>query len=141
MPISRQILQQIAEEKAADASLLLSNGRFANAYYLAGFAIEIALKAVISRRFRADEYPDKSLVKDLHIHHIHEFSRLVSLAGLTMALEKKRELASFDANWSLLVQWHVDSRYAIIEAAKAEAMVNAVTSRDDGVLQWIRSYW
>jgi hypothetical protein len=138
MPIDRDTLQQLAIAKAEDAQLLLMHGRFANAYYLCGFCIEIALKAAISRQFRADELPDKKLVNELHSHDI---SKLVALAGMAKVLESARQTPAFNANWSIVSQWQVESRYAMTEQAEASSMVEAVMSKGSGVLPWIKTFW
>ena len=43
-------LQALAQAKLDDAKLLFDNGRFSNAYYLAGYAVELGLKACIARQ-------------------------------------------------------------------------------------------
>ena len=59
--IDKARLIELAELKLEDAKLLLSAGRPANAYYLAGYAVELMLKAVVSSRFRTDTLPDRGL--------------------------------------------------------------------------------
>lgn len=70
--LDRHTLRQLAEEKAADASLLLEHGRWSNGYYLFGYAIELGLKAAISRAFRAEVIPDRKLVEALHTHRLED---------------------------------------------------------------------
>lgn len=41
--------QQMAEECLAEASVLLSAGKWSGAYYLAGYTVELALKARASK--------------------------------------------------------------------------------------------
>jgi hypothetical protein len=53
-------LKALAQAKLDDAILLFDNKRYSNAYYLAGYAIELALKACIAKQFVADTIPDKS---------------------------------------------------------------------------------
>ena len=45
MFVSRKTLQALAEGKLDDALLLLRNNRCSNAYYLAGYALELGFKA------------------------------------------------------------------------------------------------
>ena len=47
--MNRADLQKLAEERLADAELLLANGRFGGAYYLSGYVVECALKACIAQ--------------------------------------------------------------------------------------------
>jgi HEPN domain-containing protein len=60
--IHKSDLIKIAEAKAGDALLLLQHGRHSNAYYLSGYAVEIALKAIIATEFRHDTFPDRDFV-------------------------------------------------------------------------------
>jgi HEPN domain-containing protein len=50
--IDRVRLIELAEAKLEDAKRLLDTGRSNNAYYLAGYAVELMLKALVSGRFR-----------------------------------------------------------------------------------------
>ncbi|MDO9249509.1 MAG: hypothetical protein Q7U11_23860, partial [Phenylobacterium sp.] len=69
----------MAQTKLDDALLLLAHKRYSNAYYLAGYAIEIALKACISRQITADVIPDKAFINAIHTHQLKD---LVGVAGL-----------------------------------------------------------
>ncbi|MDQ2083721.1 HEPN domain-containing protein [Xanthobacteraceae bacterium Astr-EGSB] len=53
-------LQANAEAKSADAKLLLQHGRYSSAYYLAGYSIEIGLKACIALQVAAETIPGKA---------------------------------------------------------------------------------
>ncbi len=48
----------LAAAKCEDATLLLAHARFSSAYYLAGYALELALKACIAKQFAAEVIPD-----------------------------------------------------------------------------------
>jgi HEPN domain-containing protein len=74
----RTTFQLLAEQRLAEAKLLLQNGFPSGAYYLAGYSIECALKARISRDFRADEIPDKKLIDRVYVH---DLNKLLALAG------------------------------------------------------------
>jgi len=60
--VNRGDYKRIAELRVADAAYLLRGNRYAAAYYLAGYAIECALKACIARQFRGSNIPDKGTV-------------------------------------------------------------------------------
>jgi HEPN domain-containing protein len=47
--MNRADLQQLAELRITEAKVLLDNGFYAGAYYLAGYAVECALKACIAK--------------------------------------------------------------------------------------------
>ncbi len=134
----RSELQQIANEKADDARLLFDNGRFSGARYLAGYAVEIGLKAVIAARFRADEIPDKRFINSIYNHDLRG---LVDAAELSQSLVSAQRTTRFKANWLAVEKWKPDDRYAIFAKADAEAMVLAVNEERYGVLEWIRHHW
>ncbi len=59
--ISKADLQLLAASKLTDATLLLRNGRHCSAYYISGYVIELALKAVITKRIGHHTLPDQKL--------------------------------------------------------------------------------
>src|SRR5882762_8203261 len=76
MSQDRATFQQLAESRLAEARLLLANGLPSGAYYLAGYAIECALKAIIAADFRATEIPDPKYVRDIYTHDLSALFRL-----------------------------------------------------------------
>lgn len=67
--------------RLADTRVLLTNRRYAAAYYLCGYAVECGLKACIARQIRRHEVPPSSRFSSEV--YTHDLSRLVTLAGLT----------------------------------------------------------
>ena len=72
-------LQTLAATRLADAELLLMAGRSSSAYYLAGYSVELALKACISSSFFSDAIPDKAFVTEIYTHNLE---KLLGAAGL-----------------------------------------------------------
>lgn len=141
MLLSRPMLQALAKSKLADARLLLQNNRVSNAYYLAGYALELGFKAAACQQFLPKCIPDKNLVRDLYDSG-HDLIRLAKLAGLES--ERQKEASAnpvFAANWSTVSQWSVSSRYEMIDEFRAVEMVNAVADDQHGVLQWLMTHW
>jgi hypothetical protein len=62
MAYNRTTFQQLAEARIGEAKLLLANGHPSGAYYLAGYAVEYALKARIAEEFHEGEIPRLSFV-------------------------------------------------------------------------------
>jgi HEPN domain-containing protein len=138
MVLSRTELRRLFEEKARDARFLLDRRSFSNAFYLAGYAVEIGLKAAIASQFRANTIPEKRFVNDIYSHDLR---KLIEVAGLTQQLAVARQSNGFDANWATIENWRPESRYVMVGRASARAMVGAVDDPQDGVLHWIRSHW
>ena len=77
--MNRIQLQQLAEERRFDAAALIAAGRWSAAYYLAGYAVECALKACIAKQTGLHDFPDKELALKCYTHRIET---LVDVAGL-----------------------------------------------------------
>lgn len=135
----RSDLQLIAQAKIDDAILLLENGRASNSYYLAGYSIEIGLKACIAKQISSDTIPDLAFVRSIYVHNIGE---LAKVAGLASQLKKQQDDDKiFAANWAIVCEWGPDERYNVIDLGTAQLMISAVTHPENGVLQWIKAHW
>jgi HEPN domain-containing protein len=72
-------LEALAVTRLEDAILLLDAGRSSSAYYLAGYAVELALKACVAKAFQPNAIPDKAFVNEIYTHSLE---KLPSTAGL-----------------------------------------------------------
>jgi HEPN domain-containing protein len=98
--MTRADLQRLARIRIKEANVLLKNGCYEGAYYLAGYAVECALKACIAKQTQRHEFPDKKRVDD---SHTHDLIKLIRVAKLENELDKEIELNStFAAYWSLV---------------------------------------
>lgn len=121
-----------------DAVLLLDHHRHASAYYLAGYAVELALKAAISKQFFEQVIPDRTFVNAIHTHNLAE---LAAFAGLRAALTQARREPAFAANWSVTIQWSETSRYEMIDVFRANELVSAIRDPTSGVMEWLKRHW
>jgi hypothetical protein len=138
MERTRAELRKLADDKLRAARILMAERSFSNAYYLAGYAIEIGLKAVIARRFRANVFPDKKVVEKAYNH---DFRQLVEVAELTAELAAARRDIRFEANWNIAAAWKAEDRYVMFDRPSANAMLFAVGDSDFGVHPWIKRFW
>jgi HEPN domain-containing protein len=135
--IDKARLIELAEAKLEDAKLLLGAGRAANAYYLAGYAVELMLKAIVSARFRTDTLPDRAVSTQVFVHDLR---KLISLALLEVALkEREKADAGFQARLQIVLRWTEESRYGQYGVDEATALIDAVDNPEYGVLAWLRS--
>jgi HEPN domain-containing protein len=135
----RTDLQAIARAKLEDALLLFKHGRFSNAYYLAGYAVEIGLKACIARQIVAETIPDRHFISETYRH---ELNKLIGAAGLTADLKAREQRSpAFAANWSTVAEWSPEKRYESIDSYSAQFMIEAVNEPENGVFPWIKIYW
>lgn len=137
--MSRTDLQKLSQVKFDDAKLLLENGRYCNAYYLAGYAVELGLKACVAKQIRQEEIPDQRLIKGVLTHN---FANLIGLAGLTSELKGAQDAENkFQAFWGIAAEWSPDARYEINDAMSAQLLLTAIGDAEHGVLKWIQNHW
>jgi HEPN domain-containing protein len=140
--VTRSEWRRTAESRVRDAAALLKARRYSAAYYLAGYAIECALKACIVAYLKknlAVIFQDRRFSEKCWTH---DFKELLRLAGL-----RARWDADIDANPALrdngeIVQnWNETARYQRKSRAEAEGLYQAITDPAHGVLPWIRNHW
>ena len=138
--MNRRDLQALSRERLQDAKVLLASGQHVGAYYLAGYAIECALKACIARKTCRFDFPDRRTVAD---SHTHDLQKLVELAGLKPQLDATSSVdKAFKSNWSLITRWKVEDRYKLgILPDDAEQLYRAISARKSGMMAWIRRHW
>jgi hypothetical protein len=139
--VNRTDLQGLADVRIDEAQslLVLIPSRPDGAYYLAGYAVECALKAAIAKLNNQHDWPEKQFVTDCHTHNI---LKLVQLAGLEAF--RAADAATNQAlaqNWLIVKDWSERSRYERCSYAKAQKMIDAVTNNVNGVLSWIEVHW
>jgi HEPN domain-containing protein len=135
---TRKDFQRLAELRAKEAATLAKTGSQQGAYYLAGFAIECALKACIAKKTRRHDFPaDKDYAGKVYTHNLEQLLKLAHLdTQLNEDVENRPQLA---VNWDVVRRWNVDSRYETSKLSGREMIL--ATNSADGVLQWIKLYW
>ena len=140
MPLFAQDLLAMAEMRVTDARALAAAERWDAAFYLAGYAVEFGLKAVIAARVRAGQFPGKAQFAGVWTH---DFTELTRAAGLGPALAVKRRSAPrFDWNWRTAASWSEAARYktaGAISPPRAQSLIAAVSEADAGVLPWLKT--
>jgi HEPN domain-containing protein len=141
MASERALLQQLAKLRLDEAKLLAREKQFSGAYYVAGYAIECALKARIAALFRENEIPDKNLVNKVYTH---DLAALLNIAGLEKPLEAERQNDSeLDRRWSIVKNWTEQARYSIWTEEPATAIIDAIDGdgKSGGLFQWLSARW
>src|SRR5271170_3820973 len=93
---TRKDFQRLAELRAKEAATLARTGSPQGAYYLAGFAVECALKACIAKKTRRHDFPaDKDYAGKVYTHNLDQLLKLAHLeTQLFEDMEKRPELAN-----------------------------------------------
>jgi HEPN domain-containing protein len=136
-------LRQMAEVRLADAKVLLDGGRWEFAYYAAGYAVECGLKSCVLSQMIYTGLVFEEKVVDFRIH---EFDKLVKLAGLKDEQNAEFKASSvagneFNQNWEIVKNWTSSSRYEGKSELEAKELYAAIADESHGVLRWIRTYW
>jgi HEPN domain-containing protein len=106
--VNRRDLQLLARTRLADAKTLLGTGRPDGAYYLAGYAVECALKACIAKGTQRHDFPGKKRVEASYTHNLRD---LIKVANLEQAcLEEAKKDPVFRNYWDLVQDWSEHSR-------------------------------
>src|SRR5262249_22115424 len=135
----------MAEERIKDAKALLDGGRWAFAYYVAGYAIECALKSCVLARMIHTGWVFQEKIKGDECR-THEFGKLIDLAGLKDELNTRLAASAkaghvFIKHWAVVTQWKETSRYESKTEPGARALYEAITHDPEGVFRWIQNYW
>jgi HEPN domain-containing protein len=137
--MNRIDFQEIAELRLRESKVLLTSGFPDGAYYLAGYAVECALKACIAKRTREHDFPDKDLANK---SHTHDLGKLIQLAELKDELDHVAQTNSpLEANRTIVQSWSETSRYQRKTAQEATELILAVEDREGGLLPWIMQRW
>jgi HEPN domain-containing protein len=137
--VNRLELQALAKGRIHDAKVLLAARRWSAAYYLAGYAIECALKACIAKLMKPEEFPDRRLAEKCWTH---DLPQLLAVAELKIELDvAMRTNPDFANNWDTVKVWNESSRYTRNTRAAAESLYKAIVDGKHGVLSWLKQRW
>jgi len=137
--MTKKLLELLTVERLRESKILLENGCFSGAYYLAGYSIECGLKACIANQVNANEIPSKSFILDFYVH---DLNKLVKLAGLEKELDEKTDInLDFKINWGIVKLWNEGARYKEWTQGQAVDLYNAIENLKGGLLPWIQQYW
>ena len=139
--MNRSDFQTLAEVRIKEALVMLENQCYEGAYYLAGYAVECALKACIARNTNQYDFPpDRNTVSRIYSHNLEG---LLQVAGLERERRAQAEARpAFSVYWKCVTDWSEEARYEhSITRQDAENLYLAITDEEDGVLPWLRNYW
>jgi HEPN domain-containing protein len=134
--MKRRDLQALANARLRDAEILLQNRRFDGAYYLAGYAVECAIKACVAKKTQRYDFPDRNLALDVYVH---DLTKLLKPAGLDQVWQRELNLdPELNVRWGVVKDWTEQSRYETQARQTAKDMVEAVGGAQ-GILECIKN--
>jgi len=137
--MNRVDLQRLSELRLQESKALLAAGFPEGAYYLAGYAVECALKACIAKRTRLHDFPEKGSQK----YYSHDLQGLLGYADLKLDLERSL-LANpaLNTSWNIAQNWSEESRYERDRTMReAEDLLAAIDDQAGGLLPWLQQRW
>jgi HEPN domain-containing protein len=139
MAKNRDDFRRLAELRLKESNALLTAEFPDGAYYLAGYAVECALKACIAKRTREHDFPEKDLANASYTHKLKD---LLNLAELKTELDAIRQADPLmEANWAIVQDWSEKSRYEKRTIQEATSLLKAIEDRQGGLLPWIKLHW
>jgi HEPN domain-containing protein len=106
--MNRAEFQRLSDLRLQESKALLAAGFPEGAYYLAGYAVECALKACIAKRTQQYDFPEKGA----HRYFSHDLDDLLGFANLKVELEQaSRTNPALRKNWIILRNWSEEARY------------------------------
>lgn len=144
-------IKALAYERLAEAEILCGNGKYDGAFYLAGYSIELMLKAKICERFGVDNLFDETC-KTYGVSEVRKAVKTHDLAVLLFfsGLYQKFNVAKSE-NWVLAQTnirlfdvtghniWSEQIRYQPVGSQQSASVRQLIglLNHEEGLLQWI----
>src|SRR5262249_33399541 len=123
--VNRAEFRRLAKERISDAKVLLAARHWAGAYYLAGDAVDCAVKACSAKLMKSEEFPDRNFAEKCWTPNLPQ---LLGLAGLKDDLDAALQAdPDLRKNWDTVKEWKEESRYARKTKADAKNLYAAIT--------------
>ena len=137
--MNRIDFQEVCALRLYESKALLNAGMAEGAYYLAGYVIECAFKACISKRTREHDFPER----ESKSYYSHDLEELLGLARLRVELDQEMRVnPAMRANWIIVKNWSEQSRYEKARTtAEATQLLNAIEDAKGGLLPWLQRRW
>ena len=120
-------LRRMSEARKADADTLYQGRRYDAAMYLAGYAVELALKARICETLGWSWFPSSTAeFRDYRSLQTHDLKVLLEFSGIKNRVNAERADA-----WKAVKGWGPDWRYLPVNSAKDDTcskMIDAVAA-------------
>jgi len=140
-------IQNLAQKRLDEAKLLLSNDYAEGGFYLAGYSIELMLKARICKHLEIEDFYLKQPEPLKKAYFVHNLDQLLTLSGLRKRFEDatdplKGNDAALNKNWNKICSWNEGARYDChVQDKDAVAFINAIENPKNGFLLWLRKNW
>ena len=149
---SPAIIRQIAQERLAEAKILANSKKFDGAFYLAGYSVELMLKAKICEYLdipnlfdeeQSTKINDPGFGEIRRIFKTHNLLHLLWLSGLRRKFdhEKAENQKLFNLNSLLFENWDEQIRYkpcGYCKSIDVLTMLQILEDPEEGLFLWIQ---
>lgn len=130
----------MAQQRLDEAKLLRANNFLQGAYYIAGYAVEFSLKALVCKRLGIEVFEGMSGMQDVSkALQTHNLGTLIVFAGLHQSLSVKKAEQVFLTDWSRVSEWSEQRRYEPL-TCNPLTVQNFINSTER-VMAWILSHY
>ena len=137
MSLFKENLLSLAKTRLDEAIALFEHKYYSGAYYIAGYSVELNLKARISENFFKDYIPDKKFVNDIYTH---DLAKLLGLSGIKREFDDAcKNNEALQLNWETIKKWSEIARYEKFDQVEAYSLINAINNQENGFNQWLQN--
>ena len=131
----------IADLRLQEAQVLYDNNLYDGSVYLAGYCVELLLKARIAQLLDLPNLFVTMRKEIIRPFKIHKLADLAIYAGLHRKLSESED-ETFKLYWSLLQSnWNEELRYKKCSSCtqeQAQQLINAIKDDQNGIQKWIK---
>ncbi len=140
-------ITDLADKRLKEAELLLSNGFNEGAFYLAGYSVELMLKARICKNLEIENFYLKPQISGKQAFFTHDLAQLLTLSGLRKRFENEIDSkggnnSELSVNWQIICTWNEEKRYdTFVRQHDVEEFIDGITNPTNGFLTWLKQNW
>jgi len=144
-------IKELAWQRLEEAEILFRNGKYDGSFYLAGYSVELMLKARICEKLGIPNLFDESgksfdsfkgigdIKKALQTHNLMV---LLVFSGLKVRFDEEKSVSKViaKANSLLFSNWNENARYRPCGHMKdrdVEVLIELLSNDTNGLLKWI----
>ncbi len=132
-------ITDLADKRLREAELLHANGMEEGALYLAGYVVELMLKARICKNLDIENFYVRPIKTGKQAFFTHELEQLMTLSGLRTEFDKEILTNSvLDKAWQDISTWSEERRYVSIVTHQE---VRTFLSSLKIFLTWFQQNW
>lgn len=130
------LCKKLVDRRMTEAKILLAKRKYSGAYYLGGYAVELALKACYCKKVKKGSFPPERAIYDKL--YDHDLNKLLDVSGIKADFNSAVSSNSpLQTAWEVVKDWSEKSRYTIVKRGDSISLVQAIET----VLNWIKTKW